>query len=171
MNIRPKDLHHHLHRGMQQGPGVPAGPSASAPQMSTWEPKRPPQMSTWEPQREPQTEVRQSELEAPLMKRQLKCMQNKDSRLSKRFVSLNAEISNLKSQMDSLKDKIVRASKSTSAKSKRKKIRSMKREADKIAGRLAESEVALKAVEPRVLKDPTSEVPFKLHSLNRNRCI
>ena len=100
--------------------------------MSTWEPNRPPQMSTWEPQREPQTEVRQPELEAPLTKRQLKHRRNKDSKLAKKFKSLDAEISNLKSQMDTLKDKIMRASKSTNAGFKRKKIRSMKREADKI---------------------------------------
>ena len=62
-------------------------------------------MSTWEPQREPQTEVRQVELEeAPLTKRQLKPKRNKDSKLTKKFKSLDAEISNLKSQMDALKD-------------------------------------------------------------------
>ena len=61
-------------------------------------------MSTWKPQREPQTEVRQPKLEAPLTKRQLKRRQNKDSKLTKKFKSLDAEISNLKSQMDALKD-------------------------------------------------------------------
>ena len=75
-------------------------------------PLPPPQMPTWEPQREPQTEVRQPELEeAPLTKRQLKHRRNKDSKLTKKFKSLDAEISNLKSQMDALKDKIMRASK------------------------------------------------------------
>ena len=54
------------------------------PQMSTWEPNRPPQMSTWEPQREP----RKPELEAPLIKRKLKCRQNKDSKLTKKFKNL-----------------------------------------------------------------------------------
>ena len=47
----------------------------------------------------------------------------------------------------------------------------MKCEVNKIAGKLAESEVALRAVEPRVLKDPASGVPLKLHPLNRNKCI
>ena len=117
--------------------------------MSTWEPNQPPQMSpsgapprvaTWEPQREPQTEVRQPELEVPLTKRQLKCRQNKDSKLAKKFKSLDAEISNLKSQMEALKDKITKASKSTSAGFKRKKIRSMKREVNKINKKLRESE-------------------------------
>ena len=60
-----------------------------------------------EPQREPQTEVRQPELGAPLTKRQLKRRRNKDSKLAKKFKSLDAEISNLKSQMDALKDKIM----------------------------------------------------------------
>ena len=129
-------------------------------------------MSTWEPQREPETKVRQPKLEeAPLPKRQLKCRQNKDSKLTKKFKSLDAEISNLKSQMDALKDKIMRASKSTNAGFKRKKIRSMKREADKIAEKLRESEKALELVEPRVPKDLISGVPLKLHPPNRFKCI
>ena len=105
--------------------------TASTPQMATWEPNRPPQMSpseapqrgtTWEPEREEESEVRQPELEAPLTKRQLKHRQNKDSKLAKKFVSLDAEISNLKSQMKALEDKITKASKSTNAGFKRKKI-------------------------------------------------
>ena len=47
----------------------------------------------------------------------------------------------------------------------------MKHGANKIAGKLAESESALRVVEPRVLKDPASRVPLKLHPLNRNKCI
>ena len=86
-------------------------------------PLPPPQMSTWEPQREPQTKVRQPELEAPLTKRQLKHRQNKDSKLAKKFRSLDAEISNLKSQMEALEDKIMRVSRSTNAGFKRKKTR------------------------------------------------
>ena len=142
-------------------------------------PLPPPQMPTWEPQREPQTEVRQSELEAPLTKRQLKHRRNKDSKLDKKFRSLDAEISNLKSQMEALENKITRASESTNAGFQRKKIRSMKREADKIVEKLRESEKALGAVEPRVPKDLISgswsggftPVPLKLHPLNRNKCI
>ena len=128
-------------------------------------------MSTWEPECEQENEVKQPELEAPLNKRQLKHRRNKDSKLTKKFVSLDAEISNLKFQMDTLKDKIMRASKSTSAGFKRKKIRSMKREADKIAEKLKESEKALRVVEPRIPKDPISGVPLKLHPPNRNKCI
>ena len=47
----------------------------------------------------------------------------------------------------------------------------MKREADKIAEKLRESEKKLKLVEPRVPKDPISRVPLKLHPLNRFKCI
>ena len=129
-------------------------------------------MSTWELQREPQTEVRQPKLEeAPLAKRQLKHRRNKDSELTKKFKSLDAEISNLKSQMDALKDKIMRASKSTNAGFKRKKIRSMKGEADKINEKLAEFEAKLKLMEPRVPKDLISGAPLILHPLNRPKHI
>ena len=96
-----------------------------------------PQMSTWEPI---DYRPRQPELETPLTKRQLKHRRNKDSKLAKNFKSLEAEIDNLKSQMDSLKDKITKASESANARFKRKKIRSMKREADKINEKLAASE-------------------------------
>ena len=129
------------------------------------------QMSTWEPQREPQTEARQPELESPLTKRQLKHRRNKDSKLAKKFKSLDAEIDNLKSQMEELKNKITKASKSTNAGFKRKKISSMKREADKITEKLRESEKALKLLEPRVPKDPISGAPLKLHPPNRNKRI
>ena len=137
--------------------------------------QRPPQMSTWEPQGkaqgEVQTEVRQPELEAPLTKRQLKCRRAKNSKLAEKFKSLDAEINNLKSQMEDLENKITKASKSTYARFKRKKIWSMKREADKITENLRESEKALKLLEPRVSKDPISGVPLKQHPPNRNKCI
>ena len=93
-------------------------------------------MSTWEPEHEQENEVRQPELEAPLNKRQLKHRKNKDSKLTNKFKSLDTEISNLKSQMEALKDQITKASKSTNAGFKRKKIRSMAREVDKINKRL-----------------------------------
>ena len=69
--------------------------------------------------------------------------------------------------MEAFEDKITKASKSTNARFKRKKIRSMKREADKIAEKLRESEKALKLLEPRVPKNLT----LKRHPLNRNKCI
>ena len=72
--------------------------------------------------------------------------------------------------MEALEDKITKASKSTNARFKRKKIRSMKREADKITEKLRESEKALKLLEPRVSKVP-SGVSLKLHPPNRNKRI
>ena len=94
--------------------------------------RAPPRFATWELQREPQTEARQSELEAPLTKRQLKHRRNRDSKLAKKFKNLEKENDNLKAQMEALEDKITKTSKSTNARFKRKKIRSMKRDADKI---------------------------------------
>ena len=73
--------------------------------------------------------------------------------------------------MDELEDKTTKASKSTNERFKRKKIRSMKREADKIAEKLRESEAALKLLEPRIPKDPISGAPLKLHSPSRNKRI
>ena len=57
------------------------------------------------------------------------------------------EIDNLKSQMDSLKDEITKAFESTYARFKRKKIRSMTRDFDKINEKLKEFEVKLESVE------------------------
>ena len=124
--------------------------------------------ATWEPQREPQTEARQSELETfPPTKRQLKRRRNRDSKPAKKFKNLQKENDNLKSQMEALEDKIIKASESTNARFKKKKISSMKREADKIAEKLRESEKALKLLEPRVPKDLT----LKQHPPNRNKHI
>ena len=72
--------------------------------------------------------------------------------------------------MEALEEKITKASQSTNARFKRKRIRSMKREADKISEKLKESAQALKLLEPRVPKVP-SGAPLKLHPLNRNKCI
>ena len=72
--------------------------------------------------------------------------------------------------MDSLKDKITKASKSTNARFKRKKIRSMKRDFDKISKKLKESEAKLESVEQRVPVDPIQGVPLKLHPPNKNKC-
>ena len=47
----------------------------------------------------------------------------------------------------------------------------MKREADKIAEKLRESEKKIELVEPRVPKDPISRGPLKLHPLNRPKHI
>ena len=82
--------------------------------------------------------------------------------LAKKFKSLDAENDNLKSEMEELENEITKASKSANAGFKRKKIRSMKREADKITEKLSESEKALKLLEPRVSKDPISGAHLKL---------
>ena len=126
-------------------------------------------MSTWEPERKWENAVRQPKLEA-LTKRQLKHRQNKDSKLAKKFKNLEKKNDNLKSQMEELEDKITKTSKSANARFKRKKIRSMKREADKIAEKLRKSEQSLKLLEPRVPKDLTSGSPLKWHPPSRNKC-
>ena len=73
--------------------------------------------------------------------------------------------------MGTLKDKITKASESTNSRFKRKKIRSMKREADKISEKLAKSEAKLESVKPRVTIDPIRRAPLKLHPLNRSKHI
>ena len=45
----------------------------------------------------------------------------------------------------------------------------MKKEDDKTAERLRESERKLELVEPRVPKDPISRAPLELHPLNRSK--
>ena len=74
---------------------------------------------------------------------------------------MEKENDNLKSQMEALEDKITKASEITNARFKRKKIRSMKRETDKMAEKLRESEKALKLLEPRVPKYPIGGAPLK----------
>ena len=77
----------------------------------------------------------------------------------------------LKSQMGALKDKITKASESANARFKRKKIRSMKREADKINEKLVAFEAKLESVKPRVTIDPIRGGLLKLHPLNTSKCI
>ena len=125
-------------------------------------------MPTWEPQTKASTYSGPvTQTEGPLTKRQLKHRQNKDSKLAKEFKSLEADIDNMKSQMDALKDKITKASESSNARFKKKKIRSMKKEADKIAEKLAKSEAKLESVEQRVPMDPIRGASLKLHPLNK----
>ena len=92
-------------------PPPPQRCAAPAPRMSP--PGAPLRGTTLELQREPQTEARQSELEAPITKRQLKRRRNRDSKLAKKFKNLEKENDNLKSQMEVLEDKITKASEST----------------------------------------------------------
>ena len=63
-------LQNNEHQARSAGEAQPHRPSPPPPQMSPF--GVPPRGATWEPQRELQTEARQSELEAPLTKRQLK---------------------------------------------------------------------------------------------------
>ena len=82
-----------------------------------------------------------------LSKRQRKRMVQKASKLSKKSKNLRIEINDLKSQKDDIEDKIKKASSSTSARFKGKKIRSMKREATKINERIQEKTKELKTIE------------------------
>ena len=70
-----------------------------------------------------------------LTKSQLKRSRNKASKIKKKSKSLRMEIDRLKSQKESIEDKIKKASKSTSARFKGRKIRSMKRKAAKLKER------------------------------------
>ena len=71
--------------------------------------------------------------------------------------------------MEELKEKISRASKSAHSGFKRKKIKTMKRDVDKISTQLAESEACLLVM--RVPKDPISGAPLKRHPPSRPKCI
>ena len=73
--------------------------------------------------------------------------------------------------MDSLKDKITKASESTNARFKRKKIRSMKRDFDRINEKLKESGKKLESVEPPRGFTLGSYGTLKLHPPNRNKRI
>ena len=105
----------------------------------------------------------------PLTKRQCTHRQAKDTKLAKRFINLNSEINALKLQMEELKEKISRASRSAHSGFKRKKLRTMKRDAGKISAQLAESKAHLESM--RVPKDPVSGAPLKLHPSSRPKCI
>ena len=107
--------------------------------------------------------------EGPITKRQCKCRRAKDNKLAKHFVNLNSETNTLKLQMEELKEKISHASKSAHSGFKRKKIRTMKRDVDKISAQLAESEACLLVM--RVPKDPISGAPLKQHPPSRPKCI
>ena len=158
----------------------------TSPRLQSWEPSmpqralnRPPHPNRPPPPPPGQSATQTSEPiddrlrpkleEAPLTKRQLKHRRNKNSKLAENCKSLEAEIDNLKSQMGTLKDKITKASESTNVRFKRKKIRSMKRDFDKINEKLKESEKVLESVGPRVPRDPLRGGPLKLHPPNRNK--
>ena len=104
----------------------------------------------------------------PLTKRQLKHRRNKASKLSKKARNLKSEINDLKSQMDDIEYKVAKASSSTRARFKRKKIRSMKREATKIAERIKELTKNLESLGPAPIQKPSNkQVNNKIADLNR----
>ena len=115
--------------------------------------------------------TQQLELEVlqPLTKRQLKCRRNKDSKLNKKFKNLSKEINNLKSQIEGLENKIIKATQSTNARFKRKKIRSMKRDVVKAIEKLKESEKSLESIESRIPKNNNSnkQIENKIAELNK----
>ena len=88
----------------------------------------------------------QNDKTSTLTKRQFKRRRNKASKLSKKSKNLRIEINDLKSQKDDIEDKINKASSSTSTRFKRKKIRSMKLEATKIAESIKEQTNKLKTI-------------------------
>ena len=74
--------------------------------------------------------------------------------------------------MDNIEDKIARASNSTSSRFKRKKIRSMKREATKIAEKLKEHESTPESLEAKapfgsLVVKPNKRIKNKIADLNR----
>ena len=76
----------------------------------------------------------------PLTKQQCKCRRAKHTKSAQCFINLKSEINNLKLQMEELKEKISRTSRSAHSGFKRKRIRLMKKEADKLSNQLAEAE-------------------------------
>ena len=109
------------------------------------------------------------EVPQPLTKRQLKCRRNKNSKLNKKFKNLSKEINNLKSQIEGLENKIIKATQSTNAGFKRKKIRSMKRDVVKAIEKLKESEKSFESIESRIPKNNNSNkrIENKIAELNK----
>ena len=105
----------------------------------------------------------------PLTKRQLKRRRNKNSKLNKKFKNLSKEIDNLKSQTEGLENKISKASQSTNARFKRKKIKSMKRDVVKATEKLKESEKSFESIESRIPKNNNfnKRIENKIAELNK----
>ena len=106
-----------------------------------------------------------------LTKRQLRRKRAKDTKIVKKIKSTDAKINNLKYQIEELEDKITAASKSTNARFKRNKIRSIKGEADKLSKALAESKKILESLKLRLPMVPSGSGPYpgKPHPPNRNK--
>ena len=82
---------------------------------------------------------------------------------------MSKEINNLKSQIEGLKNKIIKATQSTNARFKRKKIRSMKRDVIKAIEKLKESEKSFELIESRIPKNNNSNkrTENKIAELNK----
>ena len=80
---------------------------------------------------------------------------------------MSKEINNLKSQIEGLENKIAKASQSTNARFKRKKIRSMKRDVVKAIGKLKESEKSFESIESRMGFARASRIPKNNNSNKR----
>ena len=120
-------------------------------------------------QEEPPTQQPELEVPQPLTKRQLKRRRNKNSKLNKKFKNLSKEIDNLKSQIEGLENKLIKATQSTNARFKRKKIRSMKRDVVKVIEKLKESEKSFESIESRIPKNNNSNkrIENKIAELNK----
>ena len=92
-----------------------------------------------------------------LMRNKHKKISQKASKLSKKSRSLRIGINNLKSQKDEPEEKIKKVSSTTSAKFKGKKIRCMKREANKINDLINERTKELEKIE----SNPNIQTMFK----------
>ena len=108
---------------------------------------------------------------AELTKRQLKRRRSKNSKLAKKFKALTAEIEELKNKVETSEDKMASSSKTCGSKFKRRKIRSMQREVDKVINELKDAQENLEEINSRrTTKDkqpnpkPTNK---KIAELNR----
>ena len=82
---------------------------------------------------------------------------------------MSKEIDSLKSQIKGLENKIAKATQSTNARFKRKKIRSMKRDVVKATEKLKESEKSFELIESRIPKNNNSakQIENKIAELNK----
>ena len=83
---------------------------------------------------------------------------------------MSKEINNLKSQIEELENKIIKATQSMNARFKRKKIRSMKREVVKEIGKLKESEKSFESIESRIIpknNNSNKRIENKIAELNK----
>ena len=82
---------------------------------------------------------------------------------------MSKEIDNLKSQIEGLENKIIKAAQSTNAGFKRKKIRLMKRDVVKVIEKLKGSKKSFKSIESRIPKNNKSnkQIENKIAQLNK----